>query len=253
MAEEENELHDQGWQESLSTEETASDDVIDSQSVISDAISQLSNRSFKRQDVKKLLGTIQRLKNENLSLRDALESTNMLDLATLKNKLRGSNADLVRLRQTNAELRERIQTLEKKIFELVTANKSKVDSASIDNSNQTADSKSISIKSVKEKLKFLNRSKLLSQEDNKPTSAVVNAADGNEQNSSIPRKAIGNPIESIESSSDISAIPPFVRPAPGANTILYSEYLIVFNRSRHFERLTKSLERRLEILQVTNY
>lgn len=218
---------EKSWPESLSTEETASDEILDNESVVSDAISQLSIRSFKRQDGKKLLGTIQRLKQENISLREALNSTNVLDLATMRNKLRGANADLVRVRQTNSELREKIQTLEKKIFEMVTAARNTPSpSAPVDSGIPAP----VSIQSVKEKLKFLKRSQM----------AQENAAAA--ESTSTPPAAEGT------SSTENTSKSPLLE--TDSKSVPYAEYLKLFNRNRHLERLSQSLEKRVSILQV---
>lgn len=226
-----NDLHEveKSWPESLSTEETASDEILDNESVISDAISLLSIRSFKRQDGKKLLGTIQRLKQENISLREALNSTNVLDLATMRNKLRGANADLVRVRQTNSELREKIQTLERKIFEMVTAARNTPSpSAPVDSGIPAP----VSIQSVKDKLKFLKRSQL----------AQENAA---------ASESTSQPLAEANSSTESISKSPSLLPETDTNkSVSYAEYLKLLSRNRHLERLSQSLEKRVSILQV---
>eukprot|EP01033_Poteriospumella_lacustris_P007166 gene7166-5158_t len=216
---------EKSWPESLSTEETASDEILDNESVISEAISQLSIRSFKRQDGKKLLGTIQRLKQENISLREALNSTNVLDLATMRNKLRGANADLVRVRQTNSELREKIQTLEKKIFEMVTAARNTPSpSAPVDSGIPAP----VSIQSVKDKLKFLKRSQM-AQEN---AAAVESTATPPPEGTSSTENTSKSPLSETDSKS-----------------VPYAEYLKLLSRNRHLERLSQSLEKRVSILQ----
>ncbi len=94
------------------------DDVLDNQSIMSDLLS-ANGKSIK---LKKFTNLINKLKNENAMLRDLLEKANAVDIATLRTKLRGSNADLSKLRQHNAELKDRVQTLEAKLFHAHTHN-----------------------------------------------------------------------------------------------------------------------------------
>lgn len=236
---------DAGWQESLSTDETGSEDFFDNHSVVSDAVSQLSSRSYKRHDLKKIMGTIQRLKQENLSLRDALESTNMLDLAILKNKLRGANADLIRVRQTNAELKDRVQVLEKKIFEMVTTSREKQVTSTTE-IQASVDTKPASLQTVKEKLKFMKRAQIAEGQKSEATAADNILNTSTETKQSIP-VATSNNIESeIDSESPVS----IRKVSSAAGTVSYSDYALVFSRCRHFERLAQSLERRIEIMQV---
>jgi hypothetical protein len=234
------------WQESFSTEETGSDEFFEeNQSVASEAISQLSTRSVKRHhDVKKLLVTIQRLRQENLSLRDALDSSHILDLATLKNKLRGANADLIRLRQTNGELKERIQVLEKKIFDMVTAERSKSENVPILN-----DPKPASLLSVKEKLKFLKRSQIAkeSAQTVEEPNVKVNSNVISEEHST-DANGQDNCIDDHFPSGYNSLVT--LQPPSSMGTISYKDYVAMYNKGRHFERLARSLERRMEILQV---
>jgi len=67
-------------------------------------------------DARKAIQKMNKLKEENALLKEALEMANATDITTLKSKLRGSHADLVRLRQNNSELKDRIQILEGRLF-----------------------------------------------------------------------------------------------------------------------------------------
>ena len=104
--------------ESNSTEHDATvslsgtDEINDNQSVFSDA----GSRASRSNDTRKALHKMNKLKEENALLREALEKANATDITTLKSKLRGSHADLVRLRQNNSELKDRIQILEGRLF-----------------------------------------------------------------------------------------------------------------------------------------
>lgn len=107
--------------ESNSTEHDATvslsgtDEFNDTHSIFSDSMS-LASKASKLNDAKKSVHKINKLKEENALLREALEKANASDVTMLKSKLRGSNADLVRLRQNNMELKDRIQVLEGRLF-----------------------------------------------------------------------------------------------------------------------------------------
>lgn len=108
--------------ESNSTEHDATislsgtDEFNDTHSVFSVDTASVSSRPSKHMDTKKTVYKLNRLKEENLLLKESLEKANATDITMLKAKLRGSNADLVRLRQNNAELKDRIQVLEGRLF-----------------------------------------------------------------------------------------------------------------------------------------
>ena len=96
------------------------DDINDQQSIISDSISVASNnhqlQHSKKADYKKMIMKLNRLKEENAVLREHLEKAKAQDVATLRAQLRGANVDLLRYKQLNAELKERIQSVEAKLF-----------------------------------------------------------------------------------------------------------------------------------------
>jgi hypothetical protein len=80
-----------------------------------------------------------KLKEENMLLKEALEKANASDITMLKSKLRGSHADLVRLRQNNSELKDRIQILEGRLFSALSLQTTK-NSNIIDNAQDTTKS-----------------------------------------------------------------------------------------------------------------
>ena len=93
----------------------------DQQSIISDSISVTSNNRHqlqhsKKADYKKVIMKLNRLKEENAVLREHLEKAKAQDVATLRAQLRGANVDLMRYRQLNAELKDRIQSVEARLF-----------------------------------------------------------------------------------------------------------------------------------------
>jgi hypothetical protein len=97
------------------------DDINDQQSIISDSISVASNNHHQLQhsrkaDYKKMIMKLNRLKEENAVLREHLEKAKAQDVATLRAQLRGANVDLMRYKQLNAELKDRIQSVEAKLF-----------------------------------------------------------------------------------------------------------------------------------------
>lgn len=97
------------------------DDINDQQSIISDSISVASNNHHqlqhsKKADYKKMIMKLNRLKEENAVLREHLEKAKAQDVATLRAQLRGANVDLMRYKQLNAELKDRIQSVEAKLF-----------------------------------------------------------------------------------------------------------------------------------------
>lgn len=112
--------------ESNSTEHDATvslsgtDEFNDTHSVFSETAS-VTSRSSKHLDAKKTLYKLNKLKEENIVLKESLEKANATDITMLKAKLRGSNADLVRLRQNNSELKDRIQVLEGRLFSALSA------------------------------------------------------------------------------------------------------------------------------------
>lgn len=218
---------EQDWQESVSTEDvTGSEEQHDgdNQSVVSDLFSLSQRSTTKKHENRKLLSTIQRLKQENMLLRDTLESSNLQEVGLLKSKLRGANADIVRLRQTNTELKERVQALELKIFEMASSG------GPIRSSNNTNSAQpQPSLLSIKDKLKFMKRNQLQAQSQDSVSTTSVRPADVAEAEEG-PRPPPSNALSS--------------------GSVSYGEYLALYNRSRHFEKLVRSYERKIEVMQV---
>jgi hypothetical protein len=94
---------------------SGTDDNNDGNTVFSDSIS-LASKVSKVHDTKRSLHKMAKLKEENMLLKEALEKANASDITMLNSKLRGAHADLVRLRQNNMELKDRIQVLEGRLF-----------------------------------------------------------------------------------------------------------------------------------------
>eukprot|EP00981_Chlorochromonas_danica_P002133 scaffold424_cov165-Ochromonas_danica.AAC.33 len=67
----------------------------------------------------KLLAMAKRLKQENVLLRESLEKAKASDVAVLRTKLRAAQADLQRLREINADLRERNEVLEDRLAKVL--------------------------------------------------------------------------------------------------------------------------------------
>ena len=114
--------------ESRSTEHDATvslsehDDFNEIHSVFSDTAS-IASKSSRLNDAKRLAHKLNKLKEENAFLREALAKANAIDITTLRTKLRGANADLVRVKQINSELRDRVQHLERKLFDALNSSK----------------------------------------------------------------------------------------------------------------------------------
>jgi predicted RNase H-like nuclease (RuvC/YqgF family) len=221
------------WSESASTETTGSEEINDSQSVLSDLHS-LSGRTGKRPETRKLLGTIQRLKQENASLKEALESSSTQDLGILRTKLRGAHADITRLKQYNNELKERIQMLERKLLEYMS-------SSSLSTSESTMGSSTgmpSSALSIKDKLKLMKRQSM----DLKLTATV--------SPSSSSTSLIEKGSNLGEEEEDIT--PPIPTKKSSANFIAFEDHLLVVHRCKHFEKLLQSYERRMEVMNVSS-
>ncbi|RYH30517.1 hypothetical protein EON65_04865 [archaeon] len=107
-----------GMLESTGSVTTESDDLNDNLSVISDSFS-IASKTLRKHDLKKIFGTIQKLKQENAALRDTLTKMNATDVAMLKNRLRGAQSDSLRLKQVNSEMKERVQLLEERVIALL--------------------------------------------------------------------------------------------------------------------------------------
>lgn len=102
---------------SVSASGSERDDFVDdSQSVTSDAFSTQSKVSARLHSSKQLAYKVNKLKEENALLRKNLEKFNTTDITALRTKLRISTVDVTRLKQHNAELRDRVQILESRLF-----------------------------------------------------------------------------------------------------------------------------------------
>lgn len=118
-----NTFHHEESQGPGSLTETESDEIADNHSIISDTsmsiISSHPSSWQQKQSYEKVVSQYKRLKKENVALKEALTQANFSDVTILKTKLRGSQADVIRFRQLNNELKERIQALEEKMFQLL--------------------------------------------------------------------------------------------------------------------------------------
>jgi hypothetical protein len=108
---------------------SGTDEFNDTHSIFSETGSKASRLNDSRKGLQK----INKLKEENAMLKESLEKANASDITMLKSKLRGSHADLVRLRQNNSELKDRIQILEGRLFSALSmaSTSSKVNSSVI--------------------------------------------------------------------------------------------------------------------------
>lgn len=195
-----------------SATETESDEFNDNISILSDSLSVSSNKIVKKNEIKKIIASLQKLKQENFALRETLEQTKASDIALLKTKLRGANADLMRLKQTNGEYKERIQSLEEKLVAVLSIQTdSSADIYTKDNSNF-----------LKEKLKQKNIEKSILESKVEVLSQHNNPIPTKDNNQTYDHK-----------------IPLF-----------NGDYFTLQNRCRHFERLSKSYEKTVELLQV---
>jgi len=208
-----------------SVTESESDEFNDTHSVFSDVIS-ISNRSLKKTE-KKLLLTIQKLKQENITLRENLESANASDVTLLRTKLRGAYADITRLKTNNTELKERVQLLEDKVFRMLAT---QVQSENVD----THDLKS----SIKEKL----RQKAL--KSSLALSAVTNEESNN--NISANQQETSSVISEHQSEEDIliTTVGRGSDPPPSVS------YATMMQRCKHLEKLLRAYETKMTAMQV---
>lgn len=200
--------------ESISTEETELNESNDGQSVVSESVS-LSKLS-RKSETKKLLALLQRLKQENLSLRESLQSTDAQEVSLLKIKLRESNSDLTRLRQLNGELKDRVQRLEGKVFDSLQAEVVEVDEIP-----------KLESLSITEKLKQRRREREIAS-----LTSVNKVPDSDLSTAIIMTKV--HVEEPVLSSST----------KPGG------ELQALASRCKYLERLNKSYEKRIELMQV---
>jgi hypothetical protein len=203
-----------------SVTETESDEFNDNQSIFSDSLS-ISNRSVKKSE-RKLLMALQKLKQENITLRENLESARANDVTILKTKLRGANADIVRLKTNNSELKDRVQILEEKLFKALSISATEIDEGGTAKLSAT------------EKLR-LRAQKLHQPPTNADTTNEKNAPSIN-TNESVPIYVKEEP-GTMNQASDVTA--------------QFSEtYLHLVQRCKHLEKLQRAYEKRMSIMQV---
>ena len=76
--------------------------------------------SSSRRQLQRQAQHITRLQTELAKAKEALHRTAQVDVTMLNTKLRGTEADLTRARQKNLDLRDRVQTLERQLYEALT-------------------------------------------------------------------------------------------------------------------------------------
>lgn len=206
-----------------SVTETESDELNDNQSIFSDSLS-ISNRSIKKSE-RKLLMALQKLKQENITLRDNLESARANDVTILKTKLRGAHADIVRLKTNNSELKDRVQILEEKLFKSLSVS-----------ANETDDGGTTKL-SATEKLR------LRAQKMHQSSLTSTNPENGSDPNAST----------STNSNDPISTI--YVKDEQVTDsTAQFSEtYLHLVQRCKHLEKLQRAYEKKMTIMQVRKF
>jgi hypothetical protein len=189
--------------------ESESDGFNDNASV-SDTLS-FSSRAIKKVDFKKIAASMHRLKQENAALRDSLTRMNATDVALLRVKLRGANADMQQLKQLNSQLKERVQILEEKLVYIA---------------SEQSDSRVSAQERIRIRLQQAQtRSK---QSEAKSSERSMNRSSGDDIN------LITNHLPS--SSADMSAMEQQVRQWQ--------------RKHRHAEKLLQSYEVRMQLMQV---
>lgn len=214
--------------------DTESDEQhLDAQSDISDTFSVASSiRSFKKHDYKKLVTMVTKLKQDNFALTEALDHARASDIAMLKTKLRGAHADMMRLKQNNAELKERIQVLEDKLFKILS---DQVDNKEDDDSSNAALTGAASISDViRQKMK---------QKQSSQVQLGVNTVDQQRSKEDDPSTTSPEMIESI-------VIPPLGGNNRLTNSVKAS-YVALQNRCKYLENLRISYEKTMQMLQVS--
>jgi sulfite reductase alpha subunit-like flavoprotein len=227
---------------SYSLTETESDEFQDNHSVISEdhSVSMFSNLSWNQfnaanqkitpQAVEKLLHSMKKLKKENASLKEMLEHAKVNDITLLRTKLRGANADILRFKQVNTELKERIQSLEAKLFHLL----SESDVPPLENS-QNEERKSI-FSEISEKFKQMKETK---QQNVPSSSSSSNQVKNGSSNTSNP--SINYPIQYDKST--VQTIVNNEESEPISKQTLLS-------KCKHYEKLIKVYEKNLSVMQV---
>ena len=77
----------------------------------------------KKQKLKRAIAQVTRLKAEVAMLRDALETARLNDVTLIEDRYRGSQTDLANVRKRNIELKDRVQVLEKSLFDALAENR----------------------------------------------------------------------------------------------------------------------------------
>lgn len=94
-----------------------SDEISETTSLCSERIVQTSSSSQKNTiHMKKHLQIVNKMKGEIALLTDSLAKTDYADLHTLQTRLRMNALDMKRVRQHNIELKDRIQSLEERLY-----------------------------------------------------------------------------------------------------------------------------------------
>lgn len=111
--------HDNEYGDGKENDSVNDDSYNDNSSVVSDIQTITSHRSNMKPATKaKSTATIQKLKHEIFILKECLEKANSTDITMLQTKVRGYQTDMQRLRQHNSELKDRVQLLEQRVFDL---------------------------------------------------------------------------------------------------------------------------------------
>jgi hypothetical protein len=172
---------------------------------------------------------IQKLKQENEALKDALEQARAADVAMLKTRLRAVQADLLHYKQLNTELKERIQTLEEKFFK------------ALSDQYERGDDSTVATKSISQTLKERLKQKQLASQLGFPHHEQQQyAGDILSQSSYFAEE---EPPESLPKTGGIYQ---GVKLTDGVK----ASYLALQNRCRHLESLNASYEKTVKLMQV---
>lgn len=175
---------------------------------------------------------MQKLKQENDALREALEQARAADIALLKTRLRAAQADIIHYKQLNSELKGRIQTLEEKLFKILS-----------DQYERDTDS-STSGGSVSQMLKEKLRQKNLASQLGFPHHSLHNSH-GSEVDSQVHNEIEDTDDPHQRSNSQGSTHN--VKLTDGVK----ASYVTLQNRCRHFESLSASCEKKIKMLEVS--
>jgi DNA-binding transcriptional MerR regulator len=181
----------------------------------------------------KLLSVLKKLKKENFSLKESLEQAQVNDLTLLKTKLRGTNADLMRYKLVNAELKEKIQSLEDRITNLLDEDKV-----------PERGEKLTVVDLISQKLK---QKKALDQfqQQNQPQ-----PSDDGEGGAFKNRDIIPSPSQNKNGSSDPAFSSPGLPPSLSINEGEKQSHYSLLTKCRHYEKLLKVYEKNMAVMQV---